>query len=680
MAVEEIRDGRVQPLAIRALDQKNGGILQRALQTLGLPGIEKRLLGICIIWYSFLHSQILMNRTAEIRSDLARISELAAQPGFVLLRDGAGWQAYVQPSEVLTASDARSLEQVLARIEQHIQDGGEAAGYLHYEAGYALEPRLNRLLASYSGPLCWFGLYERASSLDSIPAWASEQGDLIHDFEWFVSRDDYYERLERIRRLIEDGEVYQINFTTRLLLQPRATPWEMFKILFRRHPVPHAAFVNTGSEQIISLSPEMFFEIEEARITVKPMKGTAARGRTLQEDLLAAEQLRNSAKDRAENVMIVDLMRNDLGRICRTGSVKTTSLFEVERYPSLWQMTSTVEGELRENYTVESVLWALFPSGSVTGAPKIRAMEHIAHLEGSARRVYTGAIGFFARGNARFNVAIRTVELNHEQATMGIGSGVVYDSDPDSEWAECQAKAGFLLRSEPEFEIIETLYWKDKYRLLDEHIARMRDSAQYFGFTFEEHRLRAELRELEGSFPAEPHRVRVLLSREGEIQISHADFHPKRFGKVAISQQRISSHNRFLFHKTTNREMYILELAAARERGLDDVLFLNEKGELTEGTIHNVFVVKDGVWRTPQVTCGLLPGILRSEILRTQANSCEAILYIHDLENADAIYLCNSVQGLFQVNIAWDATGDDAIAKGEETVNLVSMDRGVTRI
>lgn len=620
-----------------------------------------------------------MSRTAQFDSKPARISDLAAQPGFVLLREGTTWRAYVEPSEVLIAADTRSLERVLARVDQHIQDGGEAAGYLHYEAGYALEPRLEPLLAGYSGPLCWFGLYENATIYDSLPD-NTHTADLIRDFDSSLSRGEYCAKLGRIRRLIEAGEVYQINFTIRLLLRVAATPWEMFSTLFQRHPVPHAAFVNTGSEQIVSLSPEMFFETEGGRIKVRPMKGTTTRGRTLEEDLLAADQLRNSEKNRAENVMIVDLMRSDLGRICRTGSVKTTSLFDVERYPSLWQMTSTIEGELCDDCTVAKLLRALFPSGSVTGAPKIRAMEHIALLEDSARGIYTGAIGFFSPGRARFNVAIRTVELKNEQGIMGIGSGAVYDSDPQAEWEESRSKAAFLVQNQSEFKIIETLYWNQAYRLLDEHIVRMRDSAEYFDFNFNEQRLRSKLQRRAAEFPLKPQRVRILLSREGEIEITYAEFVAKHFGRVGVSQRRVSSDDRFLFHKTTNREMYVLGMAAARERELDDVLFFNERGELTEGTIHNVFVVKDGVWRTPPIASGLLPGVFRAEVLKTQANSCEAILRIDDLENADAIYLCNSVQGLFRVHLVSSATDDDVIAKDDETASLVSRCSAVTQI
>jgi para-aminobenzoate synthetase/4-amino-4-deoxychorismate lyase len=476
---------------------------------------------------------------------------------------------------------------------------------------------------------------------------------LLHASKLSIGRRKYRVKLATIRRLIQAGEVYQINFTTRVQLKAKYDAWKLFGALFRRHPVPYAAFLNTGAEQIVSLSPELFFQIDRGRIVVKPMKGTAPRGRLLEDDIVSAEELRASPKNRAENVMIVDLMRNDLGRICRTGSVKTPKLFEVERYPTLWQMTSTIEGELIEGCTAESIVRALFPSGSVTGAPKIRAMEHIATLEDSPRGVYTGAIGFFAPRRAGFSVAIRTIALHKKSGTMGVGGGITYDSVASTEWEECQWKAAFLAQSQPDFKILETLYWMRKYRFLDAHLQRMRDSAAYFGFRFEERKARFALQKLATRFPMVPQRVRLTLSKEGDMEITHADCLAERFGRVGISDRRVSSQDRFLFHKTTNRSIYERELAVARKRKLDDVLFFNERGELTEGTIHNVFLVKGNVWRTPAVACGLLPGIFRARILKQRPNSCEAILSLDDLKHADAVYLCNSVRGIFEVKVDW---------------------------
>jgi para-aminobenzoate synthetase / 4-amino-4-deoxychorismate lyase len=576
------------------------------------------------------------------------LAEAASQPGFVLLRDRSVWRVYQNPQQLLVASDAESLKDLLRRIEEYVKGGGEAAGLLRYEAGYALESRLRPLLKEVSGPLACFGLYEKCTILDELPDPIQRDVE-IEDLRIAITRDRYRGKIAAIVRLIEAGEVYQINFTTRVHFKTRRSAWELFCALFRRHPVPYAAFLNTGDEQIVSLSPELFFRIEQGRITVRPMKGTAPRGRTRNEDLACAEALQRDPKNRAENVMIVDLMRNDLGRICRTGSVKTPKLFDVERYPSLWQMTSTVEGQLRAGLRIEPVVGALFPSGSVTGAPKIRAMEHIAHLETSERGAYTGALGYFAADRASFNVAIRTATLRGQLGTMGVGGGITHGSSAAAEWDECQWKAAFLTQSQPDFKILETMYWDGAYRHLEDHIVRMKESAEYFDFCFDEFKVRSALQNLTARLTSAPQRVRMTLGRDGTLELEHRDYIDERFGRVRISNQPVSSTDRFLFHKTTNRGLYDSEILVARRARCDDALFFNEKGELTEGTIHNVFVVKDGIWRTPPVSCGLLPGTCRGQILRDRPNACEVTLGLNDLLEADGIYLCNSVRGMYPV-------------------------------
>jgi para-aminobenzoate synthetase/4-amino-4-deoxychorismate lyase len=577
----------------------------------------------------------------------------SAAQGLVLLREGASWRAYSNPKKILVAVDARSLREMLRAIERHRQSGGEAAGFLRYEAGYALEPRLSHLLRPSHAPLAWFGLYDRCRIFRDLPLPEDSGRALIRNSKLAIARENYFQKLGAIRRYIEAGDVYQINFTTRVRFQSELDSFDLFSALFHRHPAPYAAYINTGVEQIVSLSPEMFFQIRGRRMTVRPMKGTAPRGRLLADDQAAAARLRASEKNRAENVMIVDLMRNDLGRICRTGSVKTASLFDVERYPSVWQMTSTIHGELAKNCTVESIVRALFPSGSVTGAPKIRAMEIISELESSPRGIYTGSIGYFAKNHALFNVAIRTVSLNRRKGIMGIGGGITHDSSAPDEWNECHWKAAFLLESEPQFKLIETLYWDGSYRFLREHLARLRDSAKYWNFIFNRQAVVSALQKSAEAFPKEcARRVRLTLASSGKIEITHREFVADRFGRVGISSRRVNSRDRFLYHKTTNRALYEQEFAAARKRGLDDLLFFNERGELTEGAIHNVFVVKGGMWLTPPVSCGLLPGIFRGHLLKTRKNVREAILKLHDLKTADAIYLCNSVRGVYPVKLA----------------------------
>jgi para-aminobenzoate synthetase/4-amino-4-deoxychorismate lyase len=384
------------------------------------------------------------------------------------------------------------------------------------------------------------------------------------------------------------------------------------------------------------------------------MKGTAPRGLTLEEDERRGQDLSDSDKNRAENVMIVDLMRNDLSHICRTGSVRTTRLFEVERFPSIWQMTSTIHGELKDGCTIDEIFRALFPSGSVTGAPKIRAMEHIARLESTSRGVYTGAIGFFAPGEAHFSVPIRTIIMQEGHAVLGIGSGITHDSSPAEEWEECQWKTAFLTSHVAEFQLLETLLWDGDYKLLSEHVDRMKTSALFFGFVFNGCNVRSALLDYRTQMSVGAKRVRVTSSRDGSLHIEHVDAPSKRFGRVRLVSQRVSSQDRFLYHKTTNREFYDRELKAAVAAGFDDALFFNERGELTEGAIHNVFLVKNGIWKTPPVQCGLLPGTFRAKFLRDNPDAREELLSMEDLTSAERIYVCNSVRGMQPVTLAKD--------------------------
>jgi para-aminobenzoate synthetase/4-amino-4-deoxychorismate lyase len=589
--------------------------------------------------------------------DAIALERSAQEPGFALIRTGSAWRLYEHPQEVIAINDGAAFANSLRRIEEHVSAGGEAAGLLHYEAGYALEPLLHPLLSKQSGKLLWFGLYGTASIFDEIYFPASVQRDQIVGDVGAMPRNQYCERLDEIRQLIAAGEVYQINFTHPVRFHLKSNAWRLFMDLCRRHPVPYAAFVNTGDQQIVSLSPELFFRIENGHITVKPMKGTAPRGLMLEDDDQRGRELAGSEKNRAENVMIVDLMRNDLSRICRTGTVKATRLFDVERFPSLWQMTSTIEGHLADRCTVEDIFRALFPSGSVTGAPKIRAMQHIARLEISKRGVYTGAIGYFAPGQAHFSVPIRTAVVQNGGGIMGIGSGITYDSSPVEEWEECEWKAAFLTRSVPEFQLLETLIWDEEYRLLDEHLDRLKSSAMYFGFQFDESRVRGALQNLAGRMGRVAQRVRVTAAREGEVRIEHRELSPNRFGRVRISSVQVSSRDHFLFHKTTHRDVYERELAAALNAGYDDALFFNESGELTEGAIHNVFVVNNRMWKTPPIHCGLLPGTYRGKFLRENPHAVEEILNLDDLLSADQIYICNSVRGMQSVELENTAQG-----------------------
>jgi para-aminobenzoate synthetase/4-amino-4-deoxychorismate lyase len=596
-------------------------------------------------------TQVCASAKTEIL-DAATLEQRAQVPGFALLRTGSAWRLYERPQGVLATDDSDALTNILKRMEEHVHAGGEAAGFLHYEAGYALEPQLRPLRSQRSANLLWFGLYGKAALFDDICFSESAVENQVEDFAPAITQDQYCEKLGEIRELIAAGETYQINFTYPVRFRVGCSAWQLFVDLCRRHPVPYAAFVNTGDQQIVSLSPELFFRIENGHITVNPMKGTAPRGLTREEDDRRGRELSLSEKNRAENVMIVDLMRNDLSRICRVGTVKASRLFEVERFPSLWQMTSTIEGDLDDRCGIEDIVRALFPSGSVTGAPKIRAMQHIARLEMCDRGVYTGAIGYFAPGQAHFSVPIRTAVLEQNEGVMGVGSGVTYDSIASEEWEECEWKAAFLTRAVPEFQLLETLLWDGEYVLLDEHLGRMKDSAAYFGFQLDESKVRAALHNFADRMGRERRRVRITSSRDGDVRIEHGTLTAKRFGRVRLSDVRMSSKDHFLYHKTTHRDVYDRELASAISTGCDDALFFNERGELTEGAVHNIFIVKNGVWKTPPIQSGLLPGTYRGKVLRERPDVREEILTLHDLIRAEQIYLCNSVRGIYVVELS----------------------------
>ncbi|MFZ0337702.1 MAG: chorismate-binding protein, partial [Terracidiphilus sp.] len=398
------------------------------------------------------------------------------------------------------------------------------------------------------------------------------------------------------------------------------------------------------------------------RINTRPMKGTARRGRTTREDREIAEWLRNDPKNRSENVMIVDLLRNDLGRVARTGTVHADRLFDVERYATLWQMTSTVSAELRPDVTFHEIFRALFPSGSVTGAPKVRAMQLLAELEDAPRGVYTGAIGFFSPRQTVFNVAIRTLELEGGSGSMGAGSGIVIDSDPADEYRECLLKAEFLTRSAdrwPEqFSLIESLLWDGAYPLSELHLDRLTDSAEYFSFVCERDEIQAALEEHARQFAeASPRKVRLLLNTEGGVEIASEVLPPpgeaNRIARVRFAPQRTDPADVMLYHKTTHRPLYQPAFAQAAAAGFDDVLFLNVRGEVTEGAISNVFIEKDDRWATPPVECGLLEGVYRRHLLATRPEMQERVLHLNDLRHADAVYIANAVRGLRRVTIVW---------------------------
>lgn len=588
---------------------------------------------------------------------------------------------FLSPVRVFEARTPEVIPHLLDEIERAIGAGMYAAGFLSFEAARAFEP--TALAASHAeadAPLAWFGLYDSCYLFDhgaggfsgavppglTDPSLATDSSEAeIPNLALDVGLNPrkFAERIDRIHEWIRAGDVYQLNFTFPLSGAFTGSPAALYKALSKRQPVDYAALIHAPSgRHILSLSPELFFRIEQEvasrRITTRPMKGTARRGRTTAEDAQIADCLRNDPKNRAENVMIVDLLRNDLGRLCTFGSVEARDLFAVERFPTLWQMTSTVSGTLRPEIGIRATLRALFPCGSITGAPKVRAMQLLSKIEGQPRGIYTGAIGFFSREKTVFSVAIRTLALEGGRASLGVGSGIVIDSQAADEYRECLLKAEFLTHTVAPFSLIETLLWKGDYPLLALHLERLEDSADYFGFDFHREAIQSSLAAVARLFSSdEPRRVRMLLSPDGEAHITHdllppapEDAQPLR---VCFSPQRTDARDRFLYHKTTHRPLYSAIFNAAQAAGFADALFLNLDGQVTEGAIHNLFVEKAGRWFTPPVDCGLLPGVQRRQLLATQSDIEERVMTPDDLKSADAIYLANAVRGLRRVAIDW---------------------------
>lgn len=573
----------------------------------------------------------------------------------VILRDVSQnqWLVFESPREIVTAFELVEVLPAFTRVEAWNNQGGYAAGFISYEAAPAFDTALvAHPLRDF--PLLWFGLYD-APTLAQSPV-SNLQALHAHkalNYNWIpnVSRDTYNAAIARVREHIARGDTYQVNYTMRLFAKFGgadfdADAWALFAQLVRAQPNSYAAFMDTGRYVIASASPELFLRREGSRLTMKPMKGTAPRGRFPREDRERANWLHHSEKNRAENIMILDMARNDLGRIAKVGSVTPTRLWETERYPTVWQMTSTVQATSEVSFV--DVLRATFPCASITGAPKARTMHIIAELEPEPRRVYTGAIGFLAPNQrAQFNVGIRTVLIDREtkRAEYGVGGGIVWDSEAGDEYEEARHKALVLTEPPRDFSLLESLKWApaDGYWLLDYHLRRLRDSADYFDFPFDETCVLSELERGASALPRVAHKVRLLLGQDGMLTFSAETLETQRDPIHLIwSQTPVNSNDKFLFHKTTQRAVY--DAALAQRGEADDVLLWNERGELTETCAANIVVQFGNEFFTPPVECGLLGGTYRAFLL-DQGKIQERVIPWQELIDAQAIFRINSVRG-----------------------------------
>lgn len=569
-------------------------------------------------------------------------------PGYTVVDD---WQfSSASPTAIISATAPGEVLPLLKSVEAAVTAGAFAVVMLSYEAAPIFDHALTtQQLEDF--PLAWAAIFSGPeTSLTEI----SDAYD-VSLWQPLVTPTQYAASIEQIRNLIARGDTYQVNYTFPLVCEFDGNPLAWYRDLCRAQEAPYSAYLDLGKHKVLCLSPELFFRRQGDRVTTKPMKGTTSRGRWLKEDDERARSLRQSEKDRAENVMIVDLLRNDLGKISIPGSIEVTRLFELERYDTLWQMTSTIEANLKAGLGLVEALGALFPCGSITGAPKIRTMQIIRELEPFPRGAFTGTIGLIRPGgDCCFNVAIRTVVLDSStgRATFGVGGGITFGSTPKGEYEECLVKAAFLTRKVPEFRLLESMLLEQgEFFLLERHLTRLRESSQYFGFKFDEAQVLALLLRASEANHTGCWKVRLLQNRDAACEIEVTALTPEPGSTpgvsglvprhVKLAPAPVDVNERFLFHKTTYRSPY--DEAFKRTPDCDDVIFWNKEGEVTESSIANVVVSLNGQLCTPPVESGLLGGTFRAELL-DQGVIEERRILTRELQAAHSFYLINSVR------------------------------------
>ncbi|MEP3422368.1 MAG: aminodeoxychorismate synthase component I [Erythrobacter sp.] len=598
--------------------------------------------------------------------------------------DGAADALYYEaPIEVFVAHRANDVAETLAAADAaRAAKGGELAGYIAYEAGLALEPKLENLAdirSGANGPLVWLGLFDAPTRIAGrdVPDWLSARGDgtaNIGPLTAQLSPGGYEAAFATLQEAIHAGDIYQANLTYPLAGSYQGDEIALYKALRKSASAGYGGVVFDGTHWLLSFSPELFVAIDDGAAKVKPMKGTRPRSADPVTDAALAQDLANSVKDKAENLMIVDLMRNDLSRVAEPGSVQVDAPFAIESYPTVHQMVSSVRAKLTPDKGAMDLIRAMFPCGSITGAPKIRAMELIQQVERDARGPYCGAIGrISADGTAAFNVAIRTLRLTpiengQGNAVLGVGSAIVADSDPQDERRECEVKAGFIRRSSPDhvapaFDLIETMAFDPEIGIgmLELHLARIKKSAAQLGFQFDRHATRNQIQALCFELEA-PAKLRLLLARSGATALETGplpDPMPKPLpGQsdgaatsptlVAALPNPLDPSDWRLAHKTSDRGFYEDALKAAKSLGAEEAILVRHDGLVTEGSFTNIFVERDGVLLTPPASLGLLPGVLR-EFLIEKGQAREAELTLDDLSNG--FQLGNAVRGLFSATL-----------------------------
>jgi para-aminobenzoate synthetase / 4-amino-4-deoxychorismate lyase len=557
---------------------------------------------------------------------------------------------FTEPKEVLIAYSIEDVLPKFQKVQEAIEQGYYAAGYVSYEAAPAFEEAY-KVKSGGKMPLLWFGIFKNPIMFKG----KSFESFQITDWKSETNSQSYQAGFQSIKKEIELGNTYQVNYTMRLKSLFKGDDFAFYDRLTRAQRSNYCAYLNIGTHRILSASPELFFRWEDGNLITRPMKGTVKRGVTNQKDLENANWLATSEKNQAENLMIVDLLRNDLGMVAEQGTVQVPQLKEIEKYPTVWQMTSTITAKTKTDTTIIDLFKALFPCGSITGAPKIKTMEIISELEESPREVYCGAIGFITpEREAIFNVPIRTVVINKEtgEAEYGVGGGITWDSVLLEEYDEAFLKAKLLAEEVPVHRLLESIKLENgQYFLLENHIERLLQSAEYFDYRLSEPELRERLDKYATSHPDSMQKVRVLLSENGALELTGQTIEEME-GEISaiLAEGPISDKNPFIYHKTTNRDIY--EKFKRRHPEFYDVLLWNEKGYITEFTNGNIVVKLNGELITPPVESGLLAGTYRVELLK-QNKIKEKPIKKAELADAEEIWFINSVRGRLKVNITF---------------------------
>jgi para-aminobenzoate synthetase / 4-amino-4-deoxychorismate lyase len=551
--------------------------------------------------------------------------------------------------KVLIANTLADVLPVLAEVESLQAAGYWLAGWISYEASPAFEPRHVVKRSDDNFPLVYFMAVKDVKRISLEELTQLDDSPLMTGMVPKVNEDDYHDACSAVLDYIKEGDIYQANYSFRCTFPLKTDALSLFITLEHQHPVPYSFYMDTGDWQIVSQSPELFLSKNGRQLLSKPMKGTIKRGPDFIQDEELRLELTRDEKSRAENVMIVDLMRNDMSRVCEFKSVQVPELFCSTRYASLHQLTSSVIGEVPKETSAIDILKATFPAGSITGAPKIRAMEVIDELEKDGRGLYTGSAGVFKPGgDFLLNVCIRTIVVSSQKATLGIGSGLVADSAQRLEWEECLLKSSFINFRHKHREVFETMLWQQgSIYLLSEHLQRLENSCEYFSCSFPREEILQKLESEEQSFQEGAYRVRLSVSINQEVSVESQAIINKGWGNsglsIVLSEDLVNSQDPYLFHKTDNRQLYNESYKKACAEGFHEVIFLNENGYLCEGAISNIFVKKKNRWYTPSLGCGLLPGTWRQAMIQ-ELSAIESHLNLDDLEAAEQILIGNSVR------------------------------------